>query len=295
MSELFTNGAKNNTSKENKKGKSKEKLDDKLVKMIVEVTNLPRPGRFLCNDREYLTRKELMKSYLYFTRTKPASTWSSMYKKKFYGLILYEVLTHLSAIIEGQMRAIPNVKRKGVKELLSLNLSEFRATMVGGSLNDYSDSLMRIYEILMLRSDIKGWRSRKRVNEYVQETYPLLKGVGLEDMLLLNELMKFAYVLCTNDIDHIPAVLVNIDYGIYDDEVKESIRHLGELIIDDWNKNGMPLFVCVFMETCPTFTFRAKRFRGGRETLYGYRALAMVDFMLHDKSIHKIITTALYK
>lgn len=45
MSELFTNGAKNNTntSKENKKGKSKEKLDDKLVKMIVEVTNLPRP------------------------------------------------------------------------------------------------------------------------------------------------------------------------------------------------------------------------------------------------------------
>ena len=215
------------------------------------------------------------------------------FKKQFYCMLMIYVINELDSIIKGQI--ISNSDKISIDENKIVYLTELFSDSVDyltGTLvfhGDYQTPLLNLYEKLSLKKMSSDKTNKTKLIHYIRTNMESAIAYHDDPGIAMNEIVRLAYSISTNKINYPKKLLIPFDEKPTGTSIKVILRQLGKEMIKDWNKNGRPLFIHIFFNCAPLAYTRYSDINEDIYLNYGVKAIQLVDYMLNDRKIHRII------
>lgn len=167
--------------------------------------------------------------------------------------------------------------------------------------DDFENDLFNLFVLITLRKAYK--RKYRKYKMKVLTTFKeqkdrlsegrtsnrLIKPL-MDDDIAINNVIKLAYVVMTENLDI--SKTPNISEGITlkdSREIRELVEALGASI--NLYDRKLPFLYQIFMTTIPNIVIKWDEVNTNLNLKTGCKALIYLDFICHDKNIHKLITS----
>lgn len=219
---------------------------------------------------------------------------SDVFRKRYWSLLMAYIFQYTDEIVAGQI-LLQNDKlsidEKKVLYIGKLFITVLDFTNAFFKHLNYQESLFKLYVMLTCKNT-------KRLKQMEDEWATIaakqirenMTSLFISDGITKTEMIRFAYLLATNNYKVATAnVCDDLESPAESRASRDIIEALGMVATDDWTRNGRPLFVDIFMRSCPTRRYKFKDINTNMNLNYGCKLISMSDFMMNDKTIHQFV------
>lgn len=270
----------------------------KLIALYtIFVAKIPNSKVFK-NGKKYDLKRKVTEGYLKnhspLFEAKANSIKDSLFQKQFFCLLMSYVMEELDSIIRGQLIthsdkiSINENKIVYLMELYNDSMDYLIGTVTFRG--DYQTPLLNLYEKLTLREVKNRYQSNPKWIHYIRMNMESTIGYHDDLDIAMNEIIRLAYSVSTNKIKYPKDFLLPFNERVSSETLKRVLRRLGKEMIRDWDKNGRPLFVHIFFKCAPLAYTKFSDINEDLYLNYGVKMIQLIDYMLDDRKIHRIIT-----